>query len=146
MSLSRTLLLGSVALLIVISGCGGGGNSFNPNNVVVGVTPASPTVTTNGQVPLQVTVSNDCSTCSVPSIFWSVTENGSTASCTWINTLPTGPCPAGTVQLTGANTSASLTAVYYSPGTAGTYHVVANAIIADGFPNKEGTSVVTVGP
>jgi hypothetical protein len=145
MSSCRALLVGSVALLIVIAGCGGGGSSFNPNNVTVNLAPASPTVTANGQVLLQVTVNNECPSCSVGSIFWSVTENGN-ASCTWIDTLPAGPCPAGTVQLTGANSSASLTATYFAPGTPGTYHVVADAIIAFGFPTKEGTSVITVSP
>jgi len=141
----RTNCVGSLVLLIVIAGCGSGGG-FNPNNVTVTVAPPTPTIAANGTVGLQVTVNNDCSTCSVGVIVWSITENGIAASCTWINTLPTGPCPAGTVQLTGANTSASLTAEYYAPGTAGTYHVVADAIIADGFPTKEGTSVVTVTP
>lgn len=138
----RALWVGSLVLLMVIAGCGSGGG-FNPNNVTVNIAPAAPTVAANGQATLQVTVNGLCPTCATATILWSITENGS-ASCGWVDTPPTGPCPAGTIQLTGADPANSLTATYYAPSTPGTYRVVAEALIALGFPTKKGTSVVTL--
>jgi hypothetical protein len=140
----RALWVGSLVLLVVIAGCGsGGGGGFNPNNVTVNIAPAAPTVAANGQVTLQVTVNGLCPTCATSTILWSITENGST-DCDWVDTPPTGPCLAGTIQLTGADPATSLTATYHAPGASGTYHVIAEALIALGFPTKKGTSVVTI--
>jgi hypothetical protein len=141
-SQARALCVGSLVLLVFITGCGGGGG-FDPNKVTVSITPAAPTVAANGQATLQVMVDGMCPTCATSAIIWSVTENSST-DCDWIDTPPTGPCPAGTIQLTGANPGTSLTATYFAPSLPGTYHVVAEAFIALGFPTKTGTSVVTV--
>jgi hypothetical protein len=137
----RALWVGSLVLLLVIAGCGSGGG-FNPNNVTVNISPAAPTVAANGQATLQVTVNGLCPTCAVPTILWSITENGST-DCDWVDTPPTG-CAAGTIQLTGANPATSLTATYCAPSAPGTYHVIAEALIALGSPSKKATSVVTV--
>jgi hypothetical protein len=142
-SQARTLCVGSLVLLVLITGCGGG-SGFNPNNVTVNITPAAPTVAANGQATLQVMVNGMCQTCGPSAIRWTVTENNSPTDCQWVDTPPAGPCPAGTIQVTGANPGTSLTATYFAPDTPGTYHVVAEAFIALGFPTKKGTSVVTV--
>jgi hypothetical protein len=136
------MILLLIIIIITIAGCGAAGG-FNPNNVTVTLAPEAATVAANGQVTLQTTVTGLCSTCSTASIFWSITENGD-ASCGWVDTPPAGPCPAGTIQLTGADPGNSQTATYYVPSTAGSYHVVADALIAFGSPTKEATSVVTV--
>ena len=106
-------------LLIVSAGCGTG-NGFNPNNVTVSVSPATATIPTNGQVPLQATV-NGLSSGYISSIsLWTVTENPSGADrATLVGIVPPGPCPA-TIQLTGGG---ELTVTYFAPSTPGTYHV-----------------------
>jgi hypothetical protein len=134
----RVLWVASLVLLLVLAGCGGGGPSPLPTN---SISPVAPAVAVNGQVLLQVTVNGLCSTCSIPDIDWSIAEDGGT--CNWITTPPTGPCPGGTLQLTGANPGISLTATYYAPSTPGTYHVDAGAIL---FKVKPAESIITVTP
>jgi len=137
---SRALCIGTLILLAVCAGCGSGGG-YNPNNVTVSVSPATSTISENGQVSLQATVNGECQGCS-PLMNWSVTEDLG-ANCTWVDTPPAGPCPAGTVQVT--EFVGSLTATYFVPGAAGTYHVVAYDLVSPTV-SKQGTSVVTVSP
>src|SRR5713101_2130865 len=102
MNSCRVLRVGPFVLLIAIAGCGGGGG-FNPNNVTVTVSPAAATVPANGQATLKATVNGLCSTCAFHINDWSITENGSSAFCTWFTTPPIGPCPAGTIQETAGS-------------------------------------------
>jgi len=92
----RTLPVGSfvlLILLIVIAGCGGGRSG---NHAAVKVSPASATVQVNGQVRRTAAEHHDCSGCG-PINSWDITENGA-ANCTWVDTPPDGPCPAGRTQ------------------------------------------------
>jgi hypothetical protein len=135
-------------LLIVSAGCGTG-NGFNPNNVTVSVSPATATIPTNGQVPLQATVQGLSSGYISSISLWTVTENPSGADCaTDVGIVPPGPCPAGTIQITGGD---ELTVTYFAPSTPGTYHVSAeweDFVNFTGPPiaTKAGTSVITVSP
>ncbi len=143
MNLSQALCVGSVVLLIVISGCGSG-SSFDPNNVTVSVSPAAATIPASGQVTLQATVKGSPA---APALTWSIAElqtNGASgAQCNWSGTTPpAGPCPDGTIQ--GADAS-SLTVMYLAPSTSGTFHVIAQANVSLTLV-KDGTAVVTVGP
>jgi hypothetical protein len=132
----------SLVLLIVIAGCGSGG--YNANNVTVTVTPATVTVPENSQVILKASVRGLCPGC-VPEIDdWSITEDNG-ATCTWFETPPVEPCPAGTIQETAGGLSNSLTVTYFAPATAGTFHVVADTLVTFTL-NKQGTSVVTISP
>jgi hypothetical protein len=133
------LCVGSLILMIVCVGCGSSG--YNPNNVTVTVSPASVTAPENGQETLQAEISGECSGCS-PLLTWSVTENFGTF-CNWIDTPPAGPCPGGTLQVT--EYVGSPTATYFAPSTPGAYHVVADDLVSLTL-NKDGTSVITVGP
>ncbi|MGO9541215.1 MAG: hypothetical protein ACLPN2_11550 [Terriglobales bacterium] len=137
---NRAIRIYSLILLVVCVGCGSGGG-YNPNNVTVSVSPATSTISVNGQVALQATVNGECPGCS-PLVNWSVTEDLG-ANCTWVDTPPTGPCPAGTVQVT--EFVGSLTATYFVPGEAGTFHIVAYDVVSPTV-SKQGTSAVTVSP
>ena len=138
--------LGVVFLFLMISGCGGGGG-FNPDKVTVSVSPANPTIAASGSVELQASVHGLCSTCSAAINEWDVTENNGDPSCNWFDTPPTQPCPGGTIQETAGGQLASLTATYHAPGTAGTFHVVAEWCVCFGSSViKDGTSVITVSP
>jgi hypothetical protein len=131
----------SLVLLVVIVGCGSG---YNANNVTVTVTPATVTVPENSQVILKASVSGLCPGC-VPGIDdWSITEDNG-AACTWFETPPVAPCPAGTIQETAGGLSNSLTVTYFAPATPGTFHVVADTLVTWTL-NKQGTSVVTISP
>jgi|HubBroStandDraft_4_1064222.scaffolds.fasta_scaffold02677_8 hypothetical protein len=140
-------LCGLLLLLIVIPGCGFGGG-FSANNVSVTVSPAAATIPTDGQEALQATIRNYCSGCQ-PLYTWVVSENEG-ANCTWLTTLPTGPCPGGTIQEPA--TPYGYPAVkYFAPSTPGTFHVVAvwsygPNIFAPPTVTKQGTSVITVSP
>jgi|ERR1039458_6722193 hypothetical protein len=141
----RALCGGSLVLLMVMAGCGTGG--FNPNNVTVTVSPAAATVSENGQVPLQATVQGGCTGCS-PFYNWLISENNG-ADCTWVDTLPAGPCPGGTLQQPTSTSGPTVT--YIAPSTAGTFHVIGQSLYysnLSGPPTttKQGTSVITVSP
>jgi hypothetical protein len=144
MNLSRALCVESLVLLIVIAGCGGGGSSFDPNNVTVTVSPPAVTIPASGQVTLQATVKGSPA---APALTWSIAElqtNGASGSqCNWSGaTPPAGPCPDGTIQ--GADAS-SPTVTYLAPTTSGTFHVVAQANVSLTLV-KDGTAVITVSP
>jgi hypothetical protein len=138
MKFYRSVCFATLALLIVCAGCGGGKPLPPPTESLA---PAMPTVAVNGQVPLVLTVSGLCGTCSIPDVAWSIDEDG--PGCDWTTTPPAGPCPAGTVQVTGANSAVSLTATYIAPSTPGTYHVRGQAILVG---VSAGLSTVTVTP
>jgi hypothetical protein len=147
MSSSRALCVVPLVLLVVIAGCGGSSGSFNPNNVTVSISPATATIPTNGQVPLQATVQG-LSSISISQISaWTVTENPIGANCaTFVGIIPPGPCPAGTIQIL---TGGELTVTYFAPSTPGTYHVNAeweDFVNFTGPPiaTKTGTSAITV--
>jgi len=139
--------VGSLILLAVIPGCGGGGGGgFDPNKVSVSVSPAAVTIPTSDEVMLKATVNGLCSTCASSINEWSIIENNG-AVCTWFDTLPLGPCPAGTIQATANGIASTLTVTYHAPSTSGTFHVVAEWCICFGSSiKKDGTSVVTVSP
>jgi hypothetical protein len=145
--MSALCYVGSLVLLVVIAGCGGGaGGGFDPNNVTVIVSPAAVTIPTSDQVVLQATVNGFPSGTSAP-MNWTIAElkaNGASgAQCNWQDTTPpAGPCPDGTIQ--GADAS-SLTVTYHAPSTSGTFHVVAESNVSLTMV-KDGTSVITVGP
>jgi hypothetical protein len=143
--MSRLACVGSLILLAVIPGCGGGGG-FDPNKVTVAVSPAAVTIPTTDQVTLKATVHGLCSTCTSAINQWNITENNG-AVCTWFDTLPLGPCPAGTIQATANGSASTLTVTYHAPSTSGTFHVIAEWCICFGSSlTKDGTSVVTVSP
>jgi hypothetical protein len=96
----RAFCAGSLVLLIVIAGCGGG-SGVDLNNVTVTVSPAAVTIPASGQVTLQATV-NGTGT-STNALTWSIAEQ--TTNCYWLDTPPTGPCPDGTIQEVTAVTS-----------------------------------------
>jgi hypothetical protein len=146
MNLSRALCVGSLVLLIVIAGCGGG-SGLDLNKVTVTVSPAAVTIPVNGQVTLRATVTGSPG---APFANWTIAElkiNGASgAQCNWQgSTPPAGPCPDGTIQ--GADAPPALTVTYLAPSTSGTFHVIAewssafNPVII-----KDGTSVITVSP
>jgi hypothetical protein len=144
MNLSRALCVESLVLLIVIAGCGGGGSSFDPNNVTVTVSPSAVTIPAGGQVTLQATVKGSPA---APAVNWIIAElqtNGASGSqCNWSGTTPpAGPCPDGTIQGADAN---SLTVTYLAPSTSGTFHVTAQANVSLTLV-KDGTAVITVSP
>jgi hypothetical protein len=142
----RTIWLGTFVVLLAATGCSTGGG-FNPNNVTVTVSPATSTITENGQVTLTATVNGLCSTCA-PSIgLWYVTENNPANGgiCDWFTTPPSAPCPAGTIQQMTGGLSSTLTVTYDAPSTPGTYHIVAEWALLTG-PTQTGTAVVTVSP
>jgi hypothetical protein len=124
MSSRRSVPFTTLVLLIVFAGCGGGKPLPPPTE---SLSPAAPTVAVNGQVPLVLTVNGLCGTCSLPGVTWEIDEDG--GGCNWTTTPPAGPCPGGTIQITGANVGISLTATYFAPSTPGTYHVRAQAIL-----------------
>jgi hypothetical protein len=146
MNLSRALCVGSLVLLLIIAGCGGG-SSFNPNNVTVTVSPSAVTIPASGQVTLQATVTGDPA---APALTWRIAElqaNGASgAQCNWQGTTPpAGPCPDGTIQqLTVLNFQ---TVTYYAPSTPGTFHVIVEwSTLFSPIIIKDATSVITVGP
>jgi hypothetical protein len=144
----RALCVGSLVLLIVIAGCGGG-SGVDFNKVVVTVSPTAATIHASGQVTLQATVTGT----GAPSNFvgWSIAElknnppGGSGSQCNWLDTPPAGPCPDGTIQQ--VTVSDFQTVTYHAPSTSGTFHVMAewstafNPVII-----KDATSVITVSP
>jgi len=138
----RALCLGSLVQMVVLAGCGGGGGAgVNFNSVTVTVSPAAPAISASGQVTLQATV-NGTGT-STNALTWSITEQ--TTNCYWLDTPPTGPCPAGTIQQVTAGNFQTVT--YHAPGNSGTFHVIAEWSTAFApVITKDGTSVVTVGP
>jgi hypothetical protein len=143
MSSCRTIPVGPLVLLIVITGCGPGGG-FNANNVTVTVSPTTTTIPENGKATLTATVNGLCSTCAPSIQSWDISVNGVAmgGTCDWFDTPPIGPCPDGTIQET---TNTTLTVTYYAPSTPGTYDVTAGWTLLTG-PTKSGTSVVTVSP
>jgi hypothetical protein len=147
--LYRVLFVGLLGMLIT-TGCGGGNEGFNPNNVTVSISPATASVAAGSQVTLQATVNGLCSTCASSIYLWSVSENATpgNSSCDWSDTPPAGPCPAGTIQETLGGPQSSLAVKYHAPSTPGTYHVVAEWCDCFGTPTVRmtGTSVITVTP
>jgi hypothetical protein len=137
-----------LVLLIVISGCGSGGDQFNANAVTVSVAPPSATVAAGGQATLQATVSGCGSSCPSPALTWSIAElqtNGASgAQCNWQNTTPPpGPCPDGTIE--GADTAPFQAVTFHAPSNSGTIHVVAQWTNLSNPPTtKTGTAVITV--
>jgi hypothetical protein len=128
-----------VLLFMVISGCGGG---FDVNHVTVTLSPAAATVQVNGQVKLTAAEHHDCSGCG-PIYSWDIPENGG-ANCTWVDTPPDGPCPAGTIQAQLAGTGLfGPTGTYFAPATGGTFHVVVSDLLTLSLTAKA-TSVITV--
>jgi hypothetical protein len=141
MNSHRALCVGSIILLIVITGCGSGGSGFDPNNVKVTVSPAAVTVPANGQVTLHATVTGS-GTVSGNALTWSFPEQ--TTSCYWLDTPPTGPCPDGTIQQVTVMDFQTVT--YHAPSASGTFHVVAEWTLWGSPVVKDGTSVITVTP
>lgn len=145
MNLFRALCVGSLALLMVIAGCGGGSSSsFDPNNVTVTVSPSAVTIPASGQVTLQATIKGSPA---APALNWTIAElqtNGASgAQCNWSGTTPpAGPCPEGTIQ--GAD-AGSMTVTYLAPSTSGTFHVIAQDNVSLTLV-KDGTAVITVSP
>ena len=140
----RALCIGPLVLLIVIAGCGGG-SGFDPNKVVVIVSPATVAIPASGQVTLQASVTSS----PAPVVNWFIAElttNGASgAQCNWVGgTPPAGPCPDGTIQQVTVGNSQTVT--YYAPGISGTFHVIAEWTLWGSPVIKEGTSVITVGP
>ncbi len=149
MNCRAPLLVESLALLIVITGCGGGySQSDRLNKVTVTVSPAGAvTIPPGGEVTLHAMVTGS-SRHSVALFGASPdyqTNGASGARCNWSDTTPpAGPCPDGTIQ--GEDTSPlSVTVTYHAPSTSGTFHVIAEwstaftpAVVRDG------TSVITV--
>lgn len=143
--MSKLCCVGLLILLVIIPGCGGGGG-FDANKVSVAVSPSAATIPTSDQVTLKATVSGLCSTCVSAINQWSITENNGTP-CTWFDTPPFGPCPAGTIQATANGPTSTLTVTYHAPSTSGTFHVIAEWCICFGSAiTKDGTSVITVSP
>jgi hypothetical protein len=146
MSSYRPLRAIPVVFLIVLAGCGSG--SFNPNNVTLTISPAAATIPTNGQVTLQAILKNNCPGCMGPIQSWTIAENPSGANCTtFVGIVPSGPCPAGTIQIPVT----SLTVIYVAPNTPGTNHITAEWDAFDNFNGpptvtKDATSVITVSP
>ena len=136
-----------VLLVVTLFSIGCGSNKFNPNNVIVTVTPATAMASVNGQLTLQAAIQNDCTGC-VPLYVWYVAENNG-GDCTWIDTPPAGPCPAGTIQ---QNPDVGVfTVTYFAPATSGTYHVTAQWNDYDNFSGppvatKLGVAAVTITP
>jgi|SRR5579863_9259003 len=135
-----------LVLLMVSAGCGSAGG-FNPNNVTVTVSPPTAAVSENGQVPLQASVSGECTGCT-PFYNWLISENNGT-DCTWIDTPPVGPCPGGTLQQPSSLSGPTIT--YVAPNTTGTFHVIGESLYYTNFfgpptTTKQGTSVITVSP
>jgi hypothetical protein len=146
MNSCRALCVGSLVLLIVIAGCGGGGG-FDPNNVSVTVSPAAVTIPASGDVTLQATVKGTGT--SNNALTWSIAElkinGGSGAECDWLDVPPVGPCPDGTIQQAGGHNFQTVT--YHAPSTSGTFHVIAEwTTITNPVITKDGTSVITVSP
>jgi hypothetical protein len=135
----RALCIVSFVLLIVITGCGGG---VDVNNVTVTVSPSAATIPVDGQVTLKASEHHDCSQCG-PLLSWGITENNG-APCTWVDTPPAGPCPAGTIQATGVGFNGPVV-TYFAPSTPGTFHVVVSDVVTLTI-STEATSVVTVSP
>ena len=145
-SRSSCLLVASLILLIVVTGCGGGSSGFNATNVNVSIAPLAPTVAEGGQVTLQATVTGACSGCS-PALTWSIAElrtNGASgAQCNWQGpTPPAGPCPDGTIE--GAGTPPFDTVTFHAPSNPGTFHVIAEWSLLDPPTIKDGTATITV--
>ncbi len=138
MSFYRSVSVTTLVLLSVLVGCGGSGPLPPP---IESLSPATDSIASDGNVPLVLTVSGLCGTCTIPSVFWSIEEDG--PGCTWTTTPPAGPCPGGTLQITGANIADSFTATYFAPGTPGTYHVLGQALLIG---VAAGESVITVTP
>ncbi len=120
----RSVCFATLVLLVVCAGCGGGKPLPPPTEALA---PATATVAVNGQVPVVLTVSGLCGTCSLPGVAWGIDEDG--GGCNWTTTLPAGPCPGGTIQITGADVGDSLTVMYFAPSAPGTYHVRGQAIL-----------------
>jgi hypothetical protein len=147
MKSNQVLCLTSFVMLIVLAGCGYG--SFDPNNVTVTLSPATATVSADGQVPLQATVHHNCTGCT-PLYNWLIAENGD-VNCSWIAdyTPPAGPCPGGTLQQPEALPGGTVT--YFAPSTPGKFHVTAQSlyftnILGPPTTTKQATSVITVRP
>jgi hypothetical protein len=134
----------SLVLLIAISGCGGGNEGYNPNDVSVSVSPPSTTVSAGGQTTIVATVNGLCNTCA-PQVLWSIKEMedvaGGGAQCNWFDGAPpTGPCPFGTID--GAQTT---TVIFHAPSSAATVHVVAEwTTLFDPIVTRTATSTITV--
>jgi len=131
---------------MVTASCGAS-NSFNPNNVTVSVSPTTATIAANGTATLQATVQGLPYASSITR--WSVAENPIGAICaTFVGIVPSGPCPAGTIEIADGN---ELTVTYFAPSAPGTYHVHAewdHFTYFMGPPDtiRMGASVVTVSP
>jgi hypothetical protein len=138
MSSYRSACFTTFVLVIFFAGCGGGG-PVPP--ATESLSPASPTVAANGQVPLVLTVKGLCGTCMLPGVIWGIEEDG--GGCNWTSTPPVGPCPGGTIQITGSDVGISLTATYFAPSTPGTYHATAQAVLVG---VASATSTITVTP
>ena len=142
------LSVASLFFLIMISGCGSGGDKARTTDEVVSVTPPAATVSAGGQVTLQATVSGCGSACPTPAFTWGIGElqvNGATgAQCNWQdNAPPPGPCPYGTIE--GPNAPLSDTVTFHAPSTSGMIHVLAQVTQLSNPPNtKTGTAVITV--
>jgi hypothetical protein len=137
----------SFVMLIVLAGCGYG--SFDPNNVTVVLSPATATVSADGQVRLQATVHHNCTGCT-PFYNWLVAENGD-VNFSWVvdSAPPVGPCPGGTLQQPSGLQGATVT--YFAPDAPGKFHVTAQSlyftnILGPPTTTKQATSVITVGP
>jgi hypothetical protein len=152
MNIFRLFSVVLLAFVVLLGGCGSG-QSYNPNNVTVTVSPATATIPASGKIRLQATVNSLCSGCAASIANWGITEDAETGdpsgfTCAWFtdNGPPTRQCPAGTIEETPGGPSSSLTVTYHAPPTPGTYHVIAqwSGGFGSGSPTKDGTAVITV--
>lgn len=138
----RVLFLGPLACLIVFVGsCGG----YNVNDVTLTISPAAATIPKSSQIALVASVNKFCAGC-LPEIDWSIAENNGVNPCLWQagqTPPPTGSCPGGTLQVQGFVNNTSV--IYFSPSTAGTYHVTGWQVVSF-TSGVKGTSVITVSP
>ena len=117
--------------------------TVTPHTVDVTITPATATILINSSVDLQAIGS---SITKYTLIDWYLDGEGN--SCTAMSDPsqprqePSGPCPSGWVwQEETYGFTPSSQATYYSPGTPGTYHVVASAELGTG---ETGQSISTI--
>jgi hypothetical protein len=137
-------------MLVVIAGCGGGADHWDPNNVTVTVSPASANVAPSGTLDVQATINNLCKTCAPDALFVigeMETDGASGSQCNWStgDPQPVGPCPDGTIEV---GIGASTKATFHAPNTTGTVHVIAEWFAQDPKTNqtiiKSATATITV--
>ena len=111
-----------------------------PHTVDIAITPSGATIPVNSSVDLQATGS---SVEKYTNIYWYVQEDR--LACTTESVPPqppSVPCPAGWMwEEMSVGEFPRVNSTYYSPGTPGTYHVVAHAEL---LTNETGEAVATI--